>query len=240
MIKGKKVILTICARGGSKGIPKKNIRPILGKPLLAYTIEQAQSLDWVDRLIVSTDNSEIKKIAEQWRVEIPFLRPPGLARDNSPKVLVIIHAVKEAEKYWHEQYDLVIDLDPTSPLRNQKDIELATNLMFSKPKPSAVITAAVARRNPYFNIVEINEKGYVYLSKNSGKLFSGRQDAPKAYDMNGSIYVIWKDVLLKEKTFFTEKTKLFLMPPERSFDIDTKTDFKIVEMLIRERKGSDN
>lgn len=238
MYKGKKVILTICARGGSKGLPGKNIKKIFGKPLISYSIEQAKALGWVDRIVVSTDDVKIKKTAEKWGIVVPFMRPPELATDTASKLPVLIHAIHKAEKYWKEKYDIWIDLDVTSPLRFVEDIKEAVDMLFM-PDTSSVITAVESHHNPYFNMVEVDNFNYANISKSSSKLITRRQDAPKVYAMNGSIYVMWRDEFLKRKTFFTEKTQLYIMPPERSFDIDNIVDFEIVKLYLKRRRGFD-
>ncbi|MDD2822977.1 MAG: acylneuraminate cytidylyltransferase family protein [Candidatus Daviesbacteria bacterium] len=234
MYKNKKIVLTICARGGSKGYPGKNIKSIFRKPLLAYSIEQAKALDWVDRIVVSTDDPKIKKVAEKWGVEVPFLRPPELATDTVSKIPVFLHAIQEAEKHWNEKYDIWVDLDVTSPLRFSEDIEQAVRLLFT-PETISVITAMESHHNPYYNMLEKDNKGYISLSKKHSQSVVRRQDAPKVYAMNGSIYVMWCDELVKRKTFFTEKTQLYVMPPERSFDIDNAVDFEIVKLYLKQR-----
>lgn len=236
MYKGKSVVLTICARGGSKGVPGKNIKPILGKPLIGYTIEQAKTLDWIDRIVVSTDNNEIKKVAEDFGLEVPFMRPAKLATDTAGKLPAIIHTVKEAEKQWGESYKIVLDLDPTSPLRNLDDIVGVVNTLTKEPNVKSVFSVCEAYKNPYFNMVEKNKNGYVELSKKPQRPILRRQDAPKVFEMNASIYAMWKKDLLAEKTFFTDKTKIYLMPRERSCDIDSQIDFDFVEFLMKKDK----
>jgi CMP-N-acetylneuraminic acid synthetase len=231
------VVLTICARGGSKGVPGKNIRPILGKPLIGYTIEQAKALNWIDRIVVSTDSKEIKKIAEDFGLEVPFLRQAELATDTAGKLPAIIHAVLAAEKHWEENYDIVLDLDPTSPLRNLDDINEVLRILAEEPGVKSVFSVCETYKNPYFNMVEENKNGYVRLSKKPPKPILRRQDAPKVYEMNASIYAMWKKDLLLEKTFFTDRTKVYVMPRERSVDIDNQIDFEFVEFLMKRAKG---
>ncbi len=233
MYKGKSVVLTICARGGSKGVPGKNIKPLLGKPIIGYTIEQAKALDWVDRIVVSTDSEDIKKVAEDFGLEVSFLRPAELATDNAGKLPAIIHALETTEKRWGGSYDIVLDLDPTSPLRNIDDIKRVVEILTGEPNIKSVFSVCEAYKNPYFNMVEEDENGYVQLSKKPAKSISRRQDAPKVYEMNASIYAMWKKDLLLEKTFFTDRTKIYVMPRERSCDIDSPLDFKFVEFLMK-------
>ncbi len=236
MYKGKSIILTICARGGSKGVPGKNIKPVLGKPLIGYTIEQAKTLDWVNRIVVSTDDEKIKKVAEDLGLDVPFFRPAELATDSAGKIPAIIHAVETAERHWSENYDIVLDLDPTSPLRNLDDIESAVKVLTDEYDVKSVFSVCEAYKNPYFNMVEENENGYIRLSKKPTRPILRRQDAPRVYEMNASIYVIWKSVLLKDKTIFTNQTRIYEMPRERSVDIDSPVDFKLVEILMKNKR----
>lgn len=235
MLRGKKIILTICARGGSKGLPGKNVRTLLGMPLIVHTIRQAKMVKWIDRIVVSTDSEEIRNRAVEEGIEVPFLRSKKLAGDRVSKIPVFIDAIEKAEKYWKDSYDIWVDLDVTSPLRSVEDTKNAIKMLF-KANTLAVITATPARRNPYFNMIEVSKSGYVQLSKKAPSRILRRQDAPKVYDMNGSIYVMWKDELIKRKTFFTEKTRLYVMPVERSHDIDSELDFKIVEMILSSKR----
>lgn len=225
--------MTICARGGSKGVPSKNVKLLAGKPLIVYTIDQALSLTWVDRVMVSTDDPKIRDIAQRKGLQVPFLRPKSLATDRSAKVPAIIHAVKSAEKIYSERYDIVCDLDPTSPLRNIADINNVIDTLVSKAKTKSVFSVCNAHKNPYFNMVEADKTGHVSLSKKLKKKVYRRQDAPAVFEMNASIYAIWKSVLQKEKTFFTDQTRMYEMPRERSIDIDSPVDFKLVEILMK-------
>lgn len=235
MYRGFKVILTICARSGSKGIPGKNLRNLLGKPLIGYTIEQAKKLPWVDQIVISTDSLRIKSIAQKYKIPVPFLRPKSLAGDNSPKISAILHAINKAEKYRKEQYDISIDLDVTSPLRTPEDINNCIKLLVDTPKTKVVFSVFSANRNPYFNMVEQNRNKYVSLCKKISKPVIRRQDAPKVYSLNASIYAAWVKILKKEKTYFTNQTRIYVMPEERSVDIDRLFDFEIVKLLMKNK-----
>lgn len=228
------VLCTICARGGSKGVPNKNIKELLGKPLIAYTIEQAFYCRFIDRVVVSTDSQDIAIIAKQYGVEVPFMRPSDLATDESPKLPVIQHAVRYYIENLNFKPDYVIDLDPTSPLRISDDIEKCLNLIMNDFNCDSVITGYRSNKNPYFNMVEIDPKGFAYLSKKTEKQVIRRQDAPIVYAMNASIYVWKTEVLLNQTRIVSGKMKLIEMPKERSIDIDTEIDFKLVELIMRE------
>ena len=232
------VVCTICARSGSKGVPSKNIRPIAGKPLIAHTIEQALACRLIDKTIVSTDDKEIANIASQAGAEVPFLRPAELATDDAPKLPVIQHAVRYLRDRG-EHYDFVIDLDPTSPLRLLSDIEAALQLFFSSNADN-LYSVCPARRSPYFNMVELDENGRSRLSKPSGREFSSRQATPKVYELNASIYIFRTEYLLGSAVrLHSDNTIVYVMPEERSVDIDRPLNFKIVELLLLERENGE-
>ncbi|WP_410770675.1 cytidylyltransferase domain-containing protein [Fontibacillus sp. BL9] len=229
-------ICTICARGGSKGVPNKNIRVLLGKPLIAYSIQQAKETGLFDYIAVSSDSQVILDIAKQYGADFLVLRPEEMATDSSAKLPAIRHCVQEIERLTNCVYHEVVDLDATSPLRMPDDIIKAIEL--NRPDDvSNVITGMLSRRSPYFNMVEQNSRGYVNLSKNLANAIVRRQDAPKCYDMNASIYVWKRDVLMNNSinSVFHDTTLLYEMPEERSIDIDSELDWKIVEIIMAER-----
>lgn len=229
------VLCTICARGASKSVPNKNIRQILGKPLISYTIEQALSIQLIDRVAVSTDSEEIAEIARRYGAEVPFIRPSDLATDKAPKLPVIKHTVMYYIENMNYRPEYVIDLDPTSPLRINSDIEKCMDMIINHPDCDSIITGYKSNKNPYFNMFEICPEGFAYLSKKTNKEITRRQDAPVVYAMNASIYV-WKTaVLLNQAYVVSGKVKFFEMPEERSIDIDTEVDFRFVELLMKER-----
>ena len=233
MPKKEKILLTIAARGGSKGVKNKNIRILYGKPLIAYTIMQAKKWGKADRVICSTDSFEIAQIAKKFGAEVPFLRPTALATDSSGKIDVLRHALKSAEQKYNETYSLVIDLDVTAPIRNISDIDGAYK-MFIKNKPKSVFSVTACRKNPYFNMVEINHKGIAVLVKKPVSLIKRRQDAPAVYDMNASIYVYDREYLLdkKTKTAISDHSLVWVMDELSSVDIASELDFQFIEFLI--------
>lgn len=224
-----KVLATICARGGSKGVPGKNIRLLCGKPMIVYTIEVAQRCKSIDRVIVSTDDTEIAQIARASSAEVPFLRPKELATDRAPKLAVIKHAVRFMETELDYSPDIVVDLDPTSPLRTEKDIESCIRMV--EEGADNVFSVTEAHRNPYFNMVEIID-GKVQLVKRPARAVPRRQDAPRVYDMNASIYVWKREALMNNDSIFLENTKIHIMP-KWAIDIDDETDFEFVEFILR-------
>ena len=229
-------ICTICARGGSKGVKNKNIRNLAGKPLIAHTLEQARASGLFDLIVVSSDSPAILDMACNHGADLLVERPTKLATDTAAKLPVIRHCVEEAERISGKRFDVVVDLDATSPLRLVADIQGAVD-MLEREKISNVITAAPARRSPYFNLVELGEDGVVRLSKPPGKPIVRRQDSPKCFDMNASIYVWQRAALFDYPTVFNDDTRLFVMPEDRSTDIDNELDFEIVEFLMRKRNS---
>jgi CMP-N-acetylneuraminic acid synthetase len=228
------VVCVIPARGGSKGLPGKNIKILCGKPLIAHTIEQAKQSKYIDRVIVSTEDEEIAKTSLEYGAEVPFMRPMALAGDSSSTVDVLLHAIHWLENTDSYPFDILVLLHVTTPLRSVDDIDRSIALVVEE-KADNVISVAEAHRNPYFNMVEINSDGYAALAKQGN--FTTRQAAPMIYDMNSSIYVWWKELLKEKKKIFLDKTRIHVMPKERSIDIDDHIDFKIAEMMMAERKS---
>jgi N-acylneuraminate cytidylyltransferase/CMP-N,N'-diacetyllegionaminic acid synthase len=228
-------ICTICVRGGSKGVPGKNWRPLAGIPLYVHSINQARESGLFDKIVVSSDAPEVLDHAVEFGADMAVRRPDELASDTAGKVPAIAHAVESAESFYSIRFDTCVDLDATSPLRLPEDIAGAVALL-ENSNCDSVITGAEAHRSPYFNLVEENENGFVSTSKSLPQGVLRRQDAPKTYDMNASVYVWKRDALLADKKVFFDTTRIFVMPADRSFDIDSELDFKIVQMLINERE----
>lgn len=225
-------VCTICARGGSQGVPGKNIRDLLGKPLIAYTIEQAQASGIFNSIVVSSDDKKILDVAEKWNVDLLVDRPEALATSESAKLPAIQHAVKQAEEYIDASFDTVVDLDATSPIRTSMDIRAAVNLLETTDAPN-VITGVPARRSPYFNLVEKKPDDTVQLAKSPNKPIVRRQDVPPCYDMNASIYVWKRSSLFAGDTHPVQNgTKLYEMEEYQAFDIDSEIDFMVVETII--------
>ena len=233
-----KILCTICARGGSKGVKNKNIKEINGKPLIAYTIEQAKNSKLFDHIVISTDSDDIANIAREYGAEVFFKRSVEMASDTAGKLDVIRDAFVRSEEHYKKKYDYLIDLDATAPLRVVEDIIKSFEQFLSNDNDN-LITAMPGRRSPYFNLVEVNQEGKVYLSKELDNSIVRRQDAPKSYDMNASIYIWKRDVILNENSIFLKKTGLYVMPEERSIDIDTEIDYKFVEFLMKENNAKE-
>ncbi len=225
-----KILGTICARGGSKGIKNKNIRLLNNKPLIAYSIEALKSWGKADRIICSTDSDEIQKIARQYGAETPFKRPAELATDTAGKLDVIKHLVNFCENQDKLKYDYIVDLDPTSPLRSIKDIEESFSNI-QKSDSDLIFSVYEAHKNPYFNMVELDNLGYAHLCKSLSKTILTRQKAPKVYSMNASIYIYKRDFLINTSSLFAGKCIIHEMPTY-SIDIDDQSDFDFIEYLI--------
>lgn len=223
-------ICTICARGGSVGVPRKNVRSLLGRPLIAWTIEQAQACAAIDRVVVSTDDDEIAEIAEACGAEVPYRRPAELATSAAGKIPVIEHLIDHLEANG-ATVTKIIDLDPTSPLRSNDDIYAALDLL--DDETDAVITAYRSDKNPYFNMVAEKEPGLFGLVIPSSA--ASRQAAPAVFAMNASIYVWHRHTL--DRGLWSGRTRMHEMPHERSVDIDSELDFRLVELLLAEREA---
>ena len=225
-------IITICARGGSQGLPGKNIRALLGKPLVAWTIEQAIQSGLAQGIFVSTDDAAIAEVAKAHGACVPFVRPAELATATAAKLPVIQHLVD-----WVEAHQMpvgrIIDLDPTSPLRDVEDILACARLL--DDDTDAVITGYESDKNPYFNMVEQKPSGFYERVCPPASEVAGRQLAPKVYAMNASIYA-WHRRTLASSLWANPRIRLHVMPRERSIDIDHPLDFEFVELLMK-RKG---
>ncbi len=226
----KNILCSICMRGGSKGVKNKHLRKINKKTLIWHSIFQAKKSNLFNKIVVSTDSREIQRISLQSGADKVFIRPQYMARDHSPKLPVIRHVFKKAENFYKKNFDVLIDLDATSPLRVVKDIRNAYKL-FIKNKSPNLISACLSKKNPYFNIVECKNKKII-ISKKLLKIPGSRQQAPITYDMNASIYIWNRKTILKTDELFFKNTSLYLMPEERSIDIDSELDFKLVKWLM--------
>ena len=225
-----KILCTICARAGSKGVANKNLRLINNKPLIVYSIEQAIATELFDQIVVSSDSKEIREVALANGATFCVDRPAELATDTAPKLPAIKHCVENAEGKFG-QFEVIIDLDATAPLRESSDIIGALELLQSA-KADNVITGTPAHRSPYFNLVETDVNGIVSLSKPPANVVARRQDSPQCFDMNASIYVWRRQALFANENLFTSNTRLFVMPRERSLDIDSQADFEMVEWMM--------
>lgn len=227
-------ICTILARGGSQGVVGKNIRLLNGKPLITWSIEQAIRSKLFDYVVVSSDAQAILEVSKNAGVDLTITRPKELAEDHSPKIPALYHCVTEVETVTGLKFGQIVDLQPTSPLRIVEDIVAASKLQ-SETGSSSVITGTPSKCSPYFSLVEENADGTVSISKKLSTPVVRRQDSPKCFDMNGSIYVFCRDKFMRDQKLFFPDTKLYEMPEDRSVDIDTEFDFLLADYLLRHR-----
>jgi CMP-N,N'-diacetyllegionaminic acid synthase len=231
------LICTICARGGSKGVVGKNSRELLGKPLLAWTIDQARATGLFAAIAFSSDSDRLLEAAREAGADIAVKRPDEMATDTAPKLPAIRHCLEQAMARTGTAPDIFVDLDVTSPLRLPSDISGVVDLLINSGARN-VITGAPAHRSPYFNLVEARPDGSVGLSKTANPPIARRQDAPRCFDMNASIYAWRVAAFLENPAVFYPDTRLFEMPQERSIDIDSELDFTLVELLLRKRQST--
>lgn len=221
-----KPLFIIPARGGSKSIPKKNIKPFRGKPLIAWSILTALELTDADRIIVTTDSDEIAQVAREYGITNPHMRPAELATDTASTRDVLLDAMAQAERRGVD-YDCVILLQPTSPLRTASDVRNA--LAAWSPEVDMAVTVRPAPCNPYYDCFETSPDGFLRVSKGDG-LLTRRQDAPPAWQLNGAVYVITPARLREMEIGRMMRRVPVPMPAERSLDIDTPLDWKIAEL----------
>jgi N-acylneuraminate cytidylyltransferase len=226
-----KYIILICARGGSKGLPGKNIKPLNGIPLIGWSINIAKQIKRSSRIVVSTDSEEIAKIALKYGADVPFMRPKNLAQDDSSEWLVWRDAIRYMENDMNENIDAIIVLPVTAPLRSIDDINACIDL-FEEEKVDSVITVSEANRSPYFNMTVNNDSGYASLVISPESRIVRRQDAPEVFDMTTVAYVVGVDFVKEFNGIFEGRVKSITIPSERAIDIDTILDFEIAECLL--------
>ncbi len=224
------VVGLIPARKGSKGVPNKNLRLVSGKPLIVHAIECGLQNEVIDHLIVSTDSKKIAAVARDSGAEVPFMRPKELATDEAPMLPVIEHAIIETEKHYAEQVDCLILIDPTAPLRSINDLTGAFEL-FRSGDCDAVVSGSVARRNPYFNMVQ-KKSTYYTLVNNSSQMIGRRQDAPEVFDLNTIVFIYTRAAVMEQKSRIPEKTLLYEIPVDRAIDLDTELDFIFLDFIL--------
>ena len=226
----------ITARGGSKSIPKKNTKDLAGRPMIAWTIAAAREAQLLDRVIVSTDSPEIADICRAWGAEAPFLRPAELAGDDSPHVDVLLHALDWMNRHQDYRPEYLLLLQPTSPLRTGRDIDAAVALGLDRDA-DGVVGVCEAATHPYL-VKSITGDGRLIDFIKPPEGYLRRQDLPPVHAINGAIYLVKSSIIKERRTWFTEKTHAYVMPPERSLDVDTPWDFHLVELVLNERRAA--
>ena len=229
------ILGAIFARGGSKGVPQKNIRLLAGKPLIAYAVEAAKKVSAIDRLIVSTDDEKIASVARLYGAEVPFMRPRYLAGDHSPELLSWQHAFNTIEEQSGQRVDVLVSIPTTSPLREPNDVTTCIQKLL-KTHADIVITIKESQRSPYFNMVRIDENDTAKLVLSSSKKIIRRQQAPKIYDVTTVAYAARRSFIKRAKSIFDGRVKAVEIPQARALDIDTMFDFEMAEYLMDKRK----
>jgi len=226
MIENKRVLAIIPARGGSKGIPRKNIVPLCGKPLIAWTIEAARNSAYIDRVILSSEDPEIIEVARQWGCNVPFVRPAELSADATPGIAPVLHALTTLP----ELYDYVVLLQPTSPLRNSSDIDGVIEKVAKDGHPACVSVTSAAKSPQWMFHLDACARLVPFMDK--AQIAATRQELTQLYLLNGAVYVAEVAWLMKSRSFISPETAAHVMPEVRSVDIDTPLDLRLCELLM--------
>lgn len=234
-----KIAAFIFARGGSKGLPGKNIKPFCGKPLIAWSIEQALAVDGVENVFVSTDSLEIAAVAREFGAKIPFIRPANLADDTSPEWNAWRHALNYYEEFTGALPEIFLSVPATSPLRIASDISRTLD-EFKKGDVDAVITVTEAHRSPFFNMIKVDDDAYCQPVIRLGKTLDRRQDALPVYDMTTVAYALRPEFIRTSNSLFEGRVRAVNVPVERSIDIDTLFDFEIAEFLYNKKANNND
>jgi CMP-N-acetylneuraminic acid synthetase len=227
-----RVLGVVPARGGSKGIPRKNIAPLGGRPLIAHAIQAARGSRRLSRTIISTDDAEICEVARAWGGDVPFLRPAELSTDTATAVDVACHAVLMAESEEKTRYEIVCLLEPTSPLRTSEDIDSAVDLLTRTQADAVIAVYRIESPHPAKTLKIENDRLTPYFQGESPSRL--RQALPSAYAVNGAIYCVRREVLTEQKSFWGAVAVPYVMPAERSVNIDRPLDLRFAEFLLRD------
>lgn len=226
----------VFARGGSKGIPNKNIHPLLGKPIIAYAIEAGQACGRLDKIIVSTDSDKIADVAREYGAEVPFIRPAELASDTAGEWSAWQHAVRSLKEAG-DNFDVFVSLPATSPLRTAEDI-LRCIEMYEQNRCDLVITCTSAHRSPYFNMITMDDQGYASIAMKDSKAPVRRQDVPPVYDMATVAYVSSPEYILKVDNAFAGKVRAVEIDKINAIDLDEPIDLEMAELFLKKRQAS--
>ena len=232
------VVGAVCARGSSKGVPRKNLRCLAGKPLIAHAIQCAHSCSTLRRVVVSTDDHAIADVSREEGAEVPFIRPAHLALDDTSKWPVFQHLVEALEHADGERVDVLVDLDAGVPLRRPSDIDGCVNQLLSGTA-DVVSTAYEADRNPYFNMVELEAEGFAKIVKSPQVPIVCRQAAPPVYNLSPAVYAIRRDALWKYSHWSEARLEIYPLPRERAIDIDSELDLRLAEFLMLHQGAHD-
>lgn len=234
MYKNKTFLAIVPARGGSKGLPGKNIKELCGKPLIAWSIESGLKSKYLDEVIVTTDSKDIANIAKQYGASVPFLRPDVLASDTATSFDAIKHTIEFYKNEFAKEFDYIVLLEPTSPLREARDINIAIEQLFNSNADSIVGICKTEDQNPAFLVFK-NEKDFISGYENHDMKVLRRQDIKDVYFFEGTIYISKTDVLLNKKTFYHENTIGYVVPKYKSLEIDDIDDFIMVEAIMKHK-----
>jgi len=229
MIRESDIVAIIPARGGSKGIPRKNVKLLCGKPLIYYTINEAKKSKYLCRLIVSTEDGEIAEAAKKFKAEV-IERPAELARDDTPSFLVCQHVIRYLEEIKNFYPDVVVVLQPTSPRRIVEDVDRAIE-KFLEADCDTVVSVCEAEHPPHWMYTLEGDRMKPVIP--GGEKIFRRRDAPKVYRLNGAVYVTSRDIIMNENRVLGNDTRAYIMPIERSIDIDTELDFQFADLLMK-------
>ncbi|MFH0851495.1 MAG: acylneuraminate cytidylyltransferase family protein [Candidatus Peregrinibacteria bacterium] len=228
------LLITICARGGSKGIPGKNIRPVNGIPLIAYTIHHAQEYArrWGGDIALSTEDAGIRAVAESYGLKTDYVRPAHLATDTAGKVDTLKDLLFHHEAKRKKRYDMLMDMDVTSPLRTMDDLRATYALIEANPRALNIFSVSFPKHNPYTDMVERNAEGFYGLSKPSKEMYLSRQTAPKVYEMNASFYYYRRAFFDTDITGHVTDLSLVYEVPHMCFELDDMVEYELLEYLI--------
>lgn len=226
----------VFARGGSKGVPHKNIRLLCGKPLISYAITAGLKSGCIDKMIVSTDSDEIAKTAQEYGAEVPFLRPKELAADNSPEWLAWQHAIHQLQERG-DDFDIFISLPSTVPLRKIEDIRKGIS-MFKKEECDILISCTEADHSPFFNMIKLDDSGYARIvNSDNNKTYFRRQDAPTVYNMTAAFYITTPQFILNNTRIWDGRVKALKVDRISGIDIDEQADFDLAEYFMKKNLG---
>ena len=232
------IIAAICARGGSKGVPRKNLRLLDGKPLIGRAVEQALACGIFDRVVASTDDPEMAQVARDFGAEVPFLRPAELAQDTTNKWDVFRHLVTELETGGARRVGVIADLDTGAALRSVDDIRGAIDRLIAT-EADVCVTAYEADHNPYYNMVQMDTAGLARVCIKPERPIANRQQAPAVYNLSPAIFAIRRDALWRHDHWSQCRMTLSVIPRERAVDIDTEFDLRLVEFLLARRRAAE-
>lgn len=236
MYKNKRVLAIITARGGSKGLPKKNIRPLAEKPLIGWTLEQAKACPYVDEIFVSTDCNEIAKVCEDFGVKVPFLRPDELALDTSSSMDVVEHVINSLEKE-NKFFDYILLLEPTSPLRKKDDLANAVEKLFNNPNADGIISLGEVHMEHPMIVKKVTDDEKIVPYIDEVKKITQRQQADKAYFPYGVVYMVKTEIFKEKKMFYTENVIPYFIERWQNYEIDDIFDFLCIEAILKEKRG---